>query len=300
MIGQWLSRRPTEPADVRVRPLMVDDVSRLDLGWRSMFSPPELREHIERYPNRCFWVPATREYVVGGYWRHRREIGSVIELGARGEQRRPLTEALLAACAAERCPLVIFNDTSELRQNRWYGEIGFELIQTIVVYELALPPPSWPPGPPQLRFEVVTEPTDELLAVDHDAFPFLWWNCQAEFENYLDQGGVQIVVGRDATGRTVSYAGITLYQGWGHLDRLAVSRQVQGHGYGRETLAYVLQLIQASGARRTGLSTQEDNERSQVLYERFGFRRTYRTDYRIYGHWLVDEPAARRWVIGQA
>ena len=34
--------------------------------------------------------------------------------------------------------------------------------------------------------------SDELLAVDHSAFPYLWWNSEEEFLNYLDQGGVRV------------------------------------------------------------------------------------------------------------
>ena len=43
----------------------------------------------------------------------------------------------------------------------------------------------------------------------------------------------------------------------------------------------------ALGARRVTLSTQEDNHRSQALYERFGFRRT-RWAYEIWGLWLGE------------
>jgi ribosomal protein S18 acetylase RimI-like enzyme len=222
----------------------------------------------------------------------------VLELGARGEGRRPLVRALLEACAREGCPVVIFNDTSELRQPRWYAELGFELIQEIIVYELNGAPAARPPWPSRLRFERIEgRATPELLAVDHGSFPYLWWNSEAEFANYLDQGGVRVYLGRDPRGRAIAYAGITFYHGWGHLDRLAVMTERQGQGYGLETLAFAVEQVIAGGARRVGLSTQADNHRSQVLYERFGFRRSYRTDYRLYGHWLVAGEAERRAVI---
>ena len=92
-------------------------------------------------------MPTTREYIIGGHWRHRRQVGSLVELGVRGEHRAPLVSALLAACAADECPLVIFNDTSEMRHNRWYHELGFELIQEIMVYELHGLPAMRPPRP---------------------------------------------------------------------------------------------------------------------------------------------------------
>lgn len=300
MIGQWLSRRPDNQMDSRVVPLKPADVDSLDLGWKSFFNAEELRWHMHRYPNRSFWVPATREYVIGGYWRHRAEIGSVVELGARGEQRRPLIEALMTACTDDGCPLVIFNDTSELRQIRWYADLGFEMVQEIIVYELNGLPQVSRSARPQLVFEEVTGPTDDLLMIDRQAFPFLWWNCREEFANYLDQSGVRIYLGRSSSGEPVAYCGITLYHGWGHLDRLAVTQAAQGRGLGLETLTHAVNQVLAHGARRTGLSTQADNYRSQRLYERVGFRRTYRTDYQLYGRWLTDDPERRRQVLGTA
>jgi ribosomal protein S18 acetylase RimI-like enzyme len=299
MIGQWLPRRQPPAREVGVEPLTVADIGRLELGWQSMFTAEELRQHLMRYKGRSFWIPATREYVVGGHWRHRRQIGSLVELGVRGEHRAPLVTAFLAACAEDGCPLVIFNDASELRHHRWYQELGFELIQEIIVYELHGLPATRPMRAPRLRFERITAPTasPELLEVDHRAFPFLWWNSEEEFENYLEQPHVRIYLGRDTTGEAIAYAGITLYQGWGHLDRLAVLPERQGKGYGLEALTFAADQVYATGARRLGLSTQADNERSQELYERFGFHRSYRTDYKIYGHWLVPEERARRSVM---
>lgn len=300
MLGQWLPRRQNDPSHSQVTTLTAADVAQLDLGWRSMFTADNLRQHVLHHPQRSFWLPATREYVVGGYWRRRREIGNLIELGARGEHRQILTQALLDACASDGCPLVIFSDTAELRHQRWYQSLGFELVQEIIVYELHGPSTFRPSPSPRLRFEVADEQQmEELLVVDHAAFPFLWWNCQAEFENYLDQGGVHVFLGRNREGVALAYAGITIYQGWGHLDRLAVVPGYQGQGYGLETLAFAVAQVHASGARRMGLSTQADNHRSQELYEHFGFRRTYRTDYNLYGHWLVADKAARKAVLSR-
>lgn len=296
MLGQWLPQRQKPVYPALVAPLTPDDVPRLDLGWRSMFTVEELRAHLGRHPGRSFWVPAAREYVIGGNWRHRREVGSLVELGARGEYRAPLAGALLDACRAQGCPLVIFNDTSEVRPERWYTALGFEMMQEIIVYELHGPPAIRVEPPPGLRFEELEAPTGELLAVDHGSFPYLWWNGPEEFANYFEQGGVRVYLARDREGAVVAYAGITLYPGWGHLDRLAVAPERQGAGLGAAMLAYALGRIAGHGIRRVGLSTQADNHRSQVLYERFGFRRTFRTDYSLYGHWLV-EGEAREYVL---
>jgi ribosomal protein S18 acetylase RimI-like enzyme len=300
MIGQWLNRWQGSQLATPIMPLTVADVDGLQLGWRSVFTPSDLVRHLQAVPGRSFWLPATREYLIGGNWRHRPEIASVVELDARGEPRRLLIEALATILAAEGQPLLVFGDTSELRQPRWYAEIGFELLQEIIVYELNGAARRNDGPPPRLRFEALDDVTAELLTVDHGAFPFLWWNNRVEFESYLDQPGVRLILGRAPCGRAVSYAGLTLFQGWGHLDRLAVLSDSQGQGYGRETLAHAVELVLTSGARRTGLSTQADNRRSQRLYESFGFRRSFRTDYQIYGRWLTDDVAARQHVLGRA
>lgn len=299
MIGQWLPRRPPASQDVDLALLTAADVSRLDLGWQSLFTAEDLRQHVARFPGRSFWIPATREYAIGGWWRHRREIGSVLEIGVRGDHRARLVRAVIDGCAASGCPLVIYSDTSEVRHPRWYQEQGFELVQEILVYELhGLPATRWS-GPARLSFEPVrvVPAAADLLAIDQQSFPWLWWNSVDEFENYLDQSHVRLYLGRDPDGVAVAYAGVTLYQGWGHIDRLAVLPARQGQGYGLETLTYCADQIYTTGARRLGLSTQADNNRSQELYERFGFRRTYRTDYKIYGHWLVDDAAERRRLV---
>lgn len=298
MLGQWLPRRQDPPSGPEIVPLSATDVGRLDLGWRSMFSADDLRRHVNQHRGRAFWMPATREYVIGGNWRHRREIGSLVEIGARGDHRFALIDALMSACAQDRCALVIYSDTTEVRSQRWHEELGFELVQEIIIYELHGPPTASLDGPRRLRFEPITPMTmADLYTVDQAAFPYMWWNSPAEFENYLDQPGVAIEIGRDQHGEPLAYIGITLYQGWGHLDRLAVVPGRQGQGYGLEALKHAVTRIYQHGSRRIGLSTQADNERSQRLYERFGFRRTYRTDYKLYGYWLVGEPELRRAIL---
>ncbi|HEX5500254.1 MAG TPA: GNAT family N-acetyltransferase, partial [Thermomicrobiales bacterium] len=121
-----------------------------------------------------------------------------------------------------------------------------------------------------------------LAHIDHDAFPWLWRNSADEFRAYAATPGVELLLGFDDD-RPVSYAGLTRYPGWGHLDRIAVLRDQQGSGLGRETLAFSVERMAQGGARRIGLSTQRDNRRSQLLYERFGFRRSPGYDYRLYG-----------------
>jgi ribosomal protein S18 acetylase RimI-like enzyme len=134
---------------------------------------------------------------------------------------------------------------------------------------------------------------EALLHVDHAAFPWLWWNTREEFLAYASVPGVELYVGRDSAGEPVAYIGITHFRGWGHLDRIGVVPERQGDGYGLEALRFAVQRLALADATRIGLSTQADNTRSQRLYHRFGFTRTYQNDYNIFGRW-VDEASGKR------
>jgi ribosomal protein S18 acetylase RimI-like enzyme len=100
---------------------------------------------------------------------------------------------------------------------------------------------------------------------------------------------VKIYGGWDASGRLVSYVGVTRFRAWGHLDRIAVLPELQGQGIGLESLEWALYVLAQSGARRIGLSTQARNERSRLLYERYGFQRKTNQDYYLYGDWLQED-----------
>lgn len=275
-------------SDASPLPLRWQDVDSLRLGWSSAFSPRDLEEHLRAHPGLSWWVPANGEYLIGGPWRHRDEIAVIQELTGR-IHTTALVDAFARGCRERGLRLVVMLDQHEMRRESFYAQIGFDLLQNIVVYELPRLPKPVPP-PRTLRFAPVTPETfDALLAVDHAAFPWLWWNSRAEFASYAALYGVEIFLGVEPDGTPVSYVGITSYRGWGHLDRIAVIPDRQGTGYGLDALNFAVGRLAEQGARRVGLSTQADNIRSQHLYEQYGFRRTHGSDYTIYGAWLDDE-----------
>jgi ribosomal protein S18 acetylase RimI-like enzyme len=284
-------RPPTPPPEAPVVPLEAPDVARLNLGWSSSYTPRELEEHVLAHPGLCWWSPALGEYLIGGPWRHRAEIAVIQELSARFYPEK-LAEAFTAACRERGYALAVMLDQHETRRQGFYERIGFELLQEIIIYELPrLPRPI--PEPATLRFErYAPAALDELVAVDHAAFPWIWRNSPEEFAAYMGLYGVEVYLGREPDGAAVTYFGITSYRGWGHLDRIAVLPDRQGRGYGLETLNAAVARLGEHGARRIGLSTQIDNPESQRLYERYGFRRTTGNDYTIYGAWL-DEGVRR-------
>jgi ribosomal protein S18 acetylase RimI-like enzyme len=274
-----------EPLDERPAELAPRDTARLSLAWSSSFTIRELEQHLLDYPGLSWWIPATNEYLIGRPWRHRDEIVEVQELTAR-LRAEELVEALAGACRERGKRLLVMLDQYEARREGFYERIGFELLQNIIIYELARLPRIIP-APARLRFAPVTPATrDALLAVDHAAFPWLWWNSPAEFDAYAAIYGVEIFLGTEQDGTPAAYVGLTSYRGWGHLDRIAVIPERQGAGYGLEALNFAVGHLAAQGARRVGLSTQADNVRSQHLYERYGFRRVGANDYTIYGRWL--------------
>ena len=272
----------------RVEPITLETVWRLRLGWSSRFDREDVGRLVFENPGLSLWIPDSGEYVVGGPWRHRSEIASVMELVAPNGAV-PLLKAISAASADAGKRLIIASEHHESRQNAFYLSAGYELVEEIVIYELSnLGNETAEPSP--LRFEVadLRDPNvfRELLTLDHQSFPWLWWNSREEFKNYSESFGVNIYLGRDEEQRPVSYLGVTRFRNWGHLDRIAVDPALQGRGYGRQSLDWAVHSLVQSGARRIGLSTQARNFRSRRLYERYGFQRVPAQDYALFGQWL--------------
>ena len=286
----------TAPPALRVEPLLADDVRSLYLPWSSPFESLSLARHLRTYPGRSFWLPETGEYIVGEPWRHREEITAVADISARANGTT-LLEHMRQPHGEPAHELVVMTDFAGARQPSFYTGVGLGLMQEVLCYELRAIPPEPPRG--LLSFSAVSlERFDDLaalIAVDHASFPWLWWNSVAEFAAYGQVPGVALYVGADDRGTPVTYVGITHFRGWGHLDRIGVVPGNQGAGYGLETLRFAVRMLARGGATRVGLSTQANNTRSQRLYHRFGFQRTYQNDYNIYGVWVNPARAATAW-----
>lgn len=280
-------RRSRERVGSQVQTLSEADLPALRLDWQTSSDIDEVRRALYTYPGRSVWLPETLEFAVVTPWRHRPEIANLWHLVA---VRHPdlLINAAIDRCAAEGAVLVVAVEVEEVRHPSFYYGLQFTLLEEVVTYELdRLPLPSHRKG--KLRFESV-DPTDPnviatLLAIDHAAFPWLWRNNHLEFASYSLTPGVELYLGY-LDDQPVSYLGLTSYLGWGHLDRIAVLPELHGRGYGREGLAFALDRCARMGARRVGLSTQRGNVHSQHLYEKAGFRRSWGSDYRLYGRFL--------------
>jgi ribosomal protein S18 acetylase RimI-like enzyme len=258
--------------------LGVGDVATLRLPWLSRFSNHTLRRHLQDNPDLSLWVPATGEYVIAEQWRHRDDIANVVEVTSR-KARPTLVRALVDRAASLGGKLVLLSDETWRDDPKLYSELGFGRVETIVFFEKHLrrsslrdlPPPD---TLPTLKYKLLTlNDLDLLERMDHDSFPWLWWNSQTELEYYMQIPGV-FVYAAERDEEAVGYTSYTVYSGWAHLDRLAVVSGHQGRKYGAAQLSHVLQLMVEQGAASVALSTQETNTVSHRLYKGFGFQQT--------------------------
>lgn len=223
-----------------------------------------------------------RQYVVAGPWRRRSDIVELIEISP-GKRRAELLEAVTGALIARGTRLLILDVGPYSVDRGLVRAADLVSVERIVEYERA----DCRVAPRASTLEIrpyVPSDRDAVLALERRSFPWLWWNSQDEWDAYVATPEVDVIVGFER-GRMVGYAGTTCYRREGHLDRLAVQEADQGKGFGAALLVEALARLDRAGARRVRLTTQEDNVRSQALYERYGFRRG-RWVYEIFGKWL--------------
>ena len=285
-------REAGRSVDQEIRVLLPGDIPSLRLGWQHRHDASDIEQLLGIYPGRSVWLPDSREFVLLGPWRHRPEIAGVVEVAAVRNAEALIGKAVQLA-DDRGAHLVLMTEMDERRRPAFYERLGFVELEEVITYETAqavpLPTNTYP-----LTFVQVaghdTTLLEAVLRLDHLAFPWLWWNSSEELAAYSFMPGVAIFAGM-LDGDLITYAGLTTYPGWGHLDRIAVHPDYQGRGFGRTTLGFALGTLSIRGARRIGLSTQGDNARSQRMYEHVGFKRSRSNDYRLYGHWLREPDA---------
>ena len=269
-----------------IQPLAPADIAGLNLDYHPRLQEGEAEALVVQLPGLSQWVPEAGEFALVVPWRHRAELPWVHTLWGFSHEAELLAAVVDAAREQGRAGVILM-DAHESRPPSFFARNNMELLETIVTYEL--------PDPDRFlatlhehsqRFVQVDYRRPELLGalleVDHAAFPWLWWNSEAEFTSYLTMPNVEIWAGV-LDGQMVTYLGITHFRGWSHLDRIAVRPDVQGHGLGREALHFAVQRMVGRGARRVGLSTQGENARSRRLYESVGFQETPAHHYEVHG-----------------
>lgn len=288
-----MNQRREHDLGEHIRELRPDEVGRVRQTWDARHTLADLRFFATSPDWLIIWNSQSGEYVVGGPWRHRHEVMEIVEVAAVGGAIE-LVQAFTTMAQERGVDLVIVPERSERRKEQFYVAVGFEPIEQIVIYELhGLRPPRHRPLTPVFAKVDLDDPRQrrDLIDLDHSTFPWLWWNSEAEFENYAESNGVSIEMAYDDDGRPLAYVGYTRLRSWGHLDRIAVAPAAQGTGLGRQSLEYAVARMVAAGARRVGLSTQENNHVSRALYESYGFHRNPSHDYRLYGRWVGTQHA---------
>jgi GNAT superfamily N-acetyltransferase len=283
----WGPQLSDEKPDIE--PLTPAAVRDLRLPWLSRFSSDTLAAHLHANPGKALWVPKTGEYIVAERWRRRDDIGNIVEVTAR-KGKAALVSALLERLREDGCLLALLPDDVWNDQARLYTDLGFGLLEKIVFFQRDLKDEGTFGDPvmlPHLDFQIAEQDDlDLLIYLDNNSFPWLWWNSREDMAAYMLAEGVSVYIARakveDGGGEPVGYASFTMYNGWAHLDRLAVIGALQGHRYGAVQLSHAMRSMVTLGATHVGLSTQENNVQSHRLYEGFGFDQT-RDSTSIYG-----------------
>jgi len=149
----------------------------------------------------------------------------------------------------------------------------FLVVDRVITFEWRNRPlPNFVPHPRlQIRPAHLAD-LPELLALDHVVFGPTWQKPRATFREAMARAAAFTVGFLD--GRLVAYIWWNRFNAHAHLTRLATHPDFQGQGIGATLLRHTMQNIMAANIKTISLNTQIDNERSQNLYRRFGFRAT--------------------------
>jgi RimJ/RimL family protein N-acetyltransferase len=295
MIPGRISQRAGRLNLESIRTLTPADIERLHIDNHPRLALGDAESLVIQAPGLSKWHPASGEFLLVTPWRHRSEIPAVNVMSAF-QHEDELLAASMASAEEKGAAAFVLMDTYEIRRSSFYDRNDLAHLETILTYEHRAPRSLVRDAPdPIQEFEPWFGDDDdtlhELLELDHTAFPWLWWNSREEFLAYARMPFVEIWVGR-LEGQVTSYLGLTHFRRWSHLDRIAILPDVQGQGFGRESLAFAVRRMLQSGADRVGLSTQKENIRSRRLYEKSGFRETPELNYDVFG--VLFEPGRRQ------
>ncbi len=264
--------------------------ARVRLPLVSRFNPHTLADHVRQYPGMAFVGDGGRQYVVAGPWRRRSDIAELIDV-TRGRLRGDLLAALTDSLTRGGVKLLLLDYGGRAADRDFCRESGMSIIERIVEYQR--PSCRIEARPSSLVFRpYLPADRDSVLDLERESFPWLWWNSPEEWNAYVATPGVSVILGFEDE-RMVGYASTTIYRQDGHLDRLAVRASDQGRGFGSALLVAALSQLDRAGAKQVRLTTQEDNVRSQTLYQRHGFH-LGRWAYEIYGKKLTEPEDSRR------
>ena len=256
--------QPAQPP--RPVPLTAEDAQRLGIWRTSALGSQALARQIAEYPDLCW--RAGNDHALGGLWRRRPEVGEVIEMAGRAG-RPALLAALVEAFRRRGCRAVVVSTRESHRLAAEYAALGWATLDDIVYYRFAGSPVE--PAPLAARIRDA-RPADlpAVLALDHAAFTWLWWESEGSLGGYLDEPGRLFWIA-ELDGRPVGYLAANVRARYANFDRLGVHPDAQGHGIGRGLLTAGLAHFLQSGVTELTLNTQASNQQSRRLYQGVGF-----------------------------
>ena len=113
---------------------------------------------------------------------------------------------------------------------------------------------------------------EQVLAIEADLFGAEQWTA-AMFWNELanDHHYIAALATDPAQGEVLGYAGLAVAPPEAWINNIAVRRDQQRSGIGRQLLAELLSYGRAKGATHTMLEVAADNGPAQLMYGRSGF-----------------------------
>lgn len=113
----------------------------------------------------------------------------------------------------------------------------------------------------------------EIVAfVDQHSFTPLWQHSLRAIHAAYHLSSLATVM--EVENHVVAYQISTSSALGAHLARLAVKPDAQGQGLAKTLVAHAIRYFERRGITRMSVNTQSDNTRSQVLYEKLGFKPT--------------------------
>ncbi|HLF07971.1 MAG TPA: GNAT family N-acetyltransferase [Dehalococcoidia bacterium] len=278
----------TSTSSPLIQPLSLAQVDSLRLPFAGSWAIDQVRERVTKYPQFAFWSPNTRDYILGGFWRGRPEVGLLAEATGNNVVKTALVQRQAEAFAECGSLAMVLSDPEVDRAERFYLGLGWPVLEEMVQYERHSCHVESDERPQLTLRPFMPDDLASVTNIDRRAFRWLWWNDPQDFLQYCRLPDVHAFTtwhGEDLVG----YVSYTLREGRGHIDRIAIDPDFQGRGYGADLLIMIMQRMEREGGRNVGLNTQSDNQRAHNLYGRFGFDRQ-RWGFRIVGKWLTDTP----------
>ena len=278
------SDRRTLQISSQIEPLTADRYASIAHRRDSRFSRESLARHLALNPGLSFFDISTGQCIIGGYWRNRPQIASLIEL-SDGAAQQHLFGRFQASVRKIGCELIVADMSFQARDIARWSWADFGEIDSIMEFQKSGTDFPSIDGPSIHVRRYQPDDLHALIGLERESFPWIWWNSVADLIAYSESKNSEIWLIDDSVGGIAGYVGITIRDRHGHLDRLAVAPSARMRGFGAELVKWALTRFTEHRVRQISLTTQFDNIRSQNLYRRFGFRATPFA-ITIHGRWL--------------